>query len=403
MKEPNEIGAADEVQTTAQPKELGVEAPTPTAEGETSQQVSVKDSLAQQEQEDIKEDSKMKKPAKKNMPNYSDEKKAELEHVTKVGEEELKRLLTCTNDMVTPFGKENVIVDLTAFIRQGGDVVTPVVNREHGRDQVSTGESILTYGAQRPLLIITAKMAKAADMKIIRFTNDKSTKSILDDALVIVDGNGRMNYLFSLEDSERPQFYGTFIVKDSLGYYNPRKVMEIINTECVMWKTQDMVQKRQLEDGEQAHEGWSFIHELVYKNGYNYQAACQLATLATDRIKKRDVTDGDAKTIFSHFKSAKTIHDALVTKFGEGDDKTLKTKEFTKEISSLWNKLQRKNGDDTATKLFIKFIDGLKDTKVKEIKDAKNVKGGLKKDDIRKNILNEQFNQFVGKENLDID
>ena len=95
-------------------------------------------------------------------------------------------------------------------------------------------------------------------------------------------------------------------------------------------------------------------------------------------VLKRDVTEGDAKSIFSHFKSAKTIHEALVTKFGEGDDKTLKTKEFTKEVSFLWNKLQRKSGDDTATKMFLKFIDGLKDTKVKEIKEAKNVKGDLK-------------------------
>ena len=401
MKQPIKIGAADEVQTTAEPKEQGVVAPTPTAEGETSQQVSVQDSLAQQE--DMEEDGKMKKPAKKYVPNYSDEKKAELEHITTVGEEELQRLMACSNDMVTPFGKENVIVDLTAFIRQGGDVVTPVVNRAHGKDQVSTGESILTYGAQRPLLFITAKMAKAAGMAVVRFTNDKSARPITDDALVIVDGNGRMNYLFCLEDSERPQFYGTFIVKDSLGYYNPRKAMEVINTECVMWKTQDMVQKRQLEDGGQAHEGWSFISKLVNKMGYNYQAACQTATLATDRIKKGAVTDGDAKTIFSHFKSAVIIHDALVAKFGEGDDKTLKTKEFTKEISVLWNKLQRRGGDDTATEQFVKFIDGLKDAKVKEIKEAKNVKGGLKKDDIRKNILNEQFNQFIGKENIDID
>jgi hypothetical protein len=240
-------------------------------------------------------------------------------------------------------------------------------------------------------------------MKIIRFPCDKSTEPIPDDALVIIDGNGRMAYFLSLDESERPQLYATFIVKDSLGYYNPRKAMEVINTERVMWKTQDMVQKRQLEDGEQAHDGWCFISELVNKRGYNYQAACQLATLATDRIKKRDVTEGDAKTIFSHFKSAMTIHRALVSKFGEGDDKTLKTKEFTKEVSFLWNKLQRKGGDDTATKQFIKFIDGFKDTKVKEIKDAKNVKGGLKKDDIRKSILNEQFNQFVGKENIEID
>ena len=377
-----------------------VEAPTPSVDGENPQ-VSAQDGLAQHET--LVEGGKIQKPTKEYKPIYSDEDKAELENVTKVGEKELLRLLSYSSCMVTPYGNQNVILDLTAFIRQGGIVVTPAVNRAHGKDLLSTGESIRTYGAQRPLLIITAKMARAAGMKIVRFPSDKSTEPIPEDALVIIDGNGRMAYFLSLNESERPQLYATFIVKDSLGYYNPRKTMEVINTERVMWKTQDMVQKRQLEEGEQAHEGWNLINELVNKRGYNYQAACQSATLANDRIKKRDVTEGDAKIIFSHFMSAKTIHEALVAKFGEGDDKTLKTKEFTKEVSILWNKLQRKGGDDTATKQFIKFIDGLKDTKVKEIKDAKNVKGGLKKDDIRKSILNEQFNQFIGKENIEID
>jgi hypothetical protein len=135
-----------------------------------------------------------------------------------------------------------------------------------------------------------------------------------------------------------------------------------------MWKTQDMVQKRQLEDGETAHEGWSFINELVNKKGYMYQAACQAATLATDRIKKSAVTDGDAKTIFAHYSSARIIHDELIAKFGEGDDKTIKTKEFTKEISILWGKLQRKEGDEIATEQFVKFIRELKDSKVNDIK-----------------------------------
>ena len=375
------------------------EAPTPSVDGENLQ-VSAQDGLAQQEEkEDV---NNLKKSPKEYEPNYSDKKKAKLVEVTKVGDEELKRL-SANSVFAIPFGKENVIIDLTAFIRKGGVVVTPTVNRAHGKDQLSTGESIRTYGAQRPLLIITAKMARAAGMEIDRFPSDKSSESIPDDALVIIDGNGRMAYFFTLDESERPQLYATFIVKDSLGYYNPCKVMEVINTERVMWKTQDMVQKRQLEEGDQAHKGWGFINSLVNSKGYNYQAACQIATLATDRIKKRDVTEGNAEAIFSHFKSAKTIHEKLVDKFGEDDDKTLKTKEFTKEVSILWNKLQRKGGDDTATKQFIKFIDSIKVTKVKEIKEAKNVKGGLKKDDIRKSILNEQFNQFIGKENIEID
>jgi hypothetical protein len=115
------------------------------------------------------------------------------------------------------------------------------------------------------------------------------------------------------------------------------------------------------------------------------------------------VTEGDANNIFSHYESALNIHKALIAKFGEGDDKTLKTKEFTKEVSVLWGKLLSKQGEKWATDKFVKFINEFKDTKAKEIKEAKNQKDGLKKDEIRKNILNEQFNQFIGKENIDLD
>lgn len=381
-------------------KQGKVEAPVPTVEGETGQQVRVEDSPTQKEEK--KEKVKKEAPKKDYKPDYSKEKKEELAIVTKIGEEELQRLMTYSNDVVFPIGADNMVINLMAFIRNGGVVVTPVVNREHGKDQERTGESILTYGAQRQLLFITKRMADAAGMAVTRFSNDKSAMPIPDDALVMLDGNGRMNYIFGLEDSMKPNLYAAFIVKDALGYYNPRKVMEVINTEIVIWKTQDMVQKRQLEDGEGAHEGWSLIQQLI-KKGYKYQSACQCVTLTTDRIKSKEVTTGDSSAIFIHFKSAKRIHNALVERFGEGEDNTLKTKEFTKEISILWNKLQRKSGDDMATEHFIKFIQGLKDSKVNEIKNAKTVKGGLKKDDIRKNILNEQFNQFIGKEGIELD
>jgi hypothetical protein len=157
-----------------------------------------------------------------------------------------------------------------------------------------------------------------------------------------------------------------------------------------------------LEDGQTAHSGWNEIQKLI-KKGYLYQAACQAMTLSTDRITSKNVTVGDVKEIFVHFESAKKVHDALVQKFGEGEDKTLKTKEFPKEVSILWHKLLNYQGEKFATDTFIKFIESFTDTKVKEILNAKSVKNGMKKDDIRKNILNEQFNLFVGKENIDLD
>lgn len=346
-----------------------------------------------------------KEPAKKEYkPDYSDEKKAELELVTKIANEQIESV---KNDQSIPtytFGAngKNCVIDITAAIRNGVAMLTPVVNRGHGKDAILTGESIRMYGAQQLALVITKAMADVAEMKVERFANDKSNAPIKDNSLVFLNGNGRMSYILGLEDEERPQFYATFIEPDALCFYNPRKVMEVINTERLMWKTQDMVQKRLLEEGKKAHNGWDDIQKLI-KRGYKYQAACQAYTLDTDRIKSKAVTGGNAKEIFAYFESAKQIHDALVAKFGEGDDNTLKTKEFPKEINILWKKLLNHKGEKWATATVFKFIEGFKESKVNEIRNAKSEKFGRKKDEIRKAILNEQFNQFIGKEGIELD
>lgn len=358
---------------------------------------------AAKEEAPAKKQRTKKEPAKKEYkPEYSDEKKAELELVTKIAIEQIESV---KNDQSIPtydFGDKNCVIDIIAAIRNGVAMLTPVVNREHGKDAVLTGESLRIYGAQQMALVITKAMADVAGMKVSRFSNDKSNAPIKDNSLVFLNGNGRMGYILGLENEERPQFFATFIEPDALGFYNPRKAMEIINTERLMWKTPDMVQKRQLEEGEKAHEGWGEIQRLI-KKGYMYQAACQAYTLNTDRIKTKDVTGGNASEIFAHYESAKQIHDALVAKFGEGDDKTLKTKEFPKEISILWKKLLNLKGEKWATATFVKFIECFKENKVKEIREAKSEKYGRKKDEIRKAILNEQFNQFIGKEGIELD
>ena len=344
------------------------------------------------------------KTEKKNYkPVYTDSKKVELQKVTDVFKEELARIIADDSIPTFTYGDgHNCVIDLTEFVRKGGEVVTPKVNREHGKDMGKTGDSTKMYGAQQLLLCITKKVADMAGIEVERFSNDKSTAPISENALVLENGSGRFNYLYGLEEADRPQYFATLIEPDAHGYYNPRKAMEVINTERLMWKTQDMMVKRQLEDGQTAHSGWNEIQELI-KKGYLYQAACQAMTLSTDRITSKNVTGGDVKEIFVHFESAKKVHDALVQKFGEGDDKTLKTKEFPKEVSILWHKLLNYQGEKFATDTFIKFIESFKDTKVKDILNAKSVKNGMKKDDIRKNILNEQFKQFVGKENIDLD
>jgi hypothetical protein len=337
-------------------------------------------------------------------PSYSDDDKKRLGEITQVVEKEIKRVQDDPNIPTVSFcaNSPNAVIGLTEAYKNGIDLVSPIINRSHGKDEKSTGISIMSHGAQQLLLVITKKMADAAGMKVCRFSNDTKSEPIGDDALVCLNGNGRLNYFFGLEDEDKPQLFATFIVKDAAGFFNPAKAMEEINLARAMWKTQDLVQKRQLEDGEKSHPAWDYIAQLI-KKGYMYQSACQIATLGTDRIKSKMVTEGDANNIFSHYESALNIHKALIAKFGEGDDKTLKTKEFTKEVSVLWGKLLSKQGEKWATDKFVKFINEFKDTKAKEIKEAKNQKDGLKKDEIRKNILNEQFNQFIGKENIDLD
>ena len=51
----------------------------------------------------------------------------------------------------------------------------------------------------------------------------------------------------------------------------------------------------------------------------------------------------------------------------------------------------------------MKFINGFKDNKVDEILNPKVEKGKTTKDIVRTIVLNEQFNQFIGRENIDLD
>lgn len=336
-------------------------------------------------------------------PVYSNKKKEELEFITEVAKDSIKSIINNPKIPTVPFGDHNFLVNLTEAYKNGINLLKPTCNRLHGKDQAKTGDSIRTYGAQRHLLVISKAVADAAGIKVERFPNDKCTDELKDIDFVMEDGNGRAGYVLGLEEDNMPTLWASFIEPDALGYYNPSKVMEVINTELTVWKTPEHLQKLILEEGQDAHEGWELVQEL-YKKGYMYQAACMAYTLDTDRIKKREVNNEDAGEVFAYIESAKKIHEALVEKFKEGDDKTLKTKEFPKEVSILWRKLKDfKNDEDWATNTFVEFINQFKESKVHEILNAKNVKGEMNKDEVRKKILNEQFNQFIGRKGIDLD
>jgi len=323
-------------------------------------------------------------------PVYSDKELLKLNAITAVSVDEIERVINDPTIEAVPYaGGANCVVDLR---KVADKLYTPQVNRTHGKDEVSTGESLRTYGSQHPLLIITVKMAEAAGLVPVRFGKDPhKDEPISEDGFVLMDGNGRINYLLGVEVENWPEIYGVFPSKDAAGYYNLNKSFDIINTQVSVWKTQDMVQKRQLMDAEDAHPGWGKIEDLI-KKGYRYQSACQLVTLGTDRIKKTAVIDGDAESIFIHYESAMKILPKLQSRFGEDYD-TLKTKEFTMTISKLWLELQKKSGDEKATEVFLKFLDGLSDDVVTKINNAKTSRKALK-GIIRKDIIDTEFKKF---------
>ena len=354
--------------------------------------------------------SKSKKSAKKAKTddftlNYPDEKKKELERVTKVVEDEIRRVINDPRFHAIPFdGGNNAIINVKEATMDGITSYTPEVNRKHGRDEKSTGDSLMVHGPQHPFIIITKLMADAAGISFTRFANDPHPENPIDDdyAIIDFDGNGRKNYLLTKDPKDWPNVYGIFPTKNSAGLYDLRKDIEIINTQVTVWKTCDFVIKRILEEGIKAHEGWKEINKLQ-QNGYNYQAACEAMTLGTDRITKSEINSGDAEEIFGHYESAKTVHEALVAKFGEGDDNTLKTKAFPAEVSKLWQKLQKKRGDEVATEHFVKFIEAIPGSKVNEILVAKSkeVKGArISKDEHRIMILKQEYKEFMKKNPL---
>lgn len=335
--------------------------------------------------------------------DYSDEKKKELESVTKVVDAEIKRVINDSRFHAIPNDdSSNAFINLKKAAMDGVSFKTPEVNRKHGKDETSTGESLMQHGPQHPFIVITEKMAEEAGIKVTRFSNDDPTKPFNGGyTLIILDGNGRCNFLLGLKGGPKkwPNVYAIFPSKNYEGYYDLPKSIEVMNTEVTVWKSGDLVIKRIYEEGVKCHPGWKAINGLT-KRDYKYQAACELMTLRTDRITKTEVTSGEAKTIFRHYDSAVKVHNALVAKFCEGDkDKTLKTKAFPAKISELWQDLQAKKGDEPATDYMVKFINQFPQEQVQKIWEAKGSTSddGVKvtKDAIRIGILETQFNEYL--------
>ena len=342
---------------------------------------------------------------KKYTLEYPDDMKAALKVITDVFNAEIERAINDPNFYATPFnGGKNAFVDITQGVRNGSYKVAGFAeNRIHGRDEKTTGESLMTYQPQHPLIIMTRKMAEAAGLTPTLLPSDKSGSLTDKHVIIPFDGGGRLDFLQSIEPEKWPPLFGVFPTADMNGLFNPRKLLEIINTQVKTWDTPNFLVKRIMEEGKDGHQGWQSIQNLLHK-GYNYQAACELMTLKTDRIPKSVINNGKAEDVFKHHEHAVKIHNALVKQFGEGDDKTLKTKAFPAEISRIWDKLRDMVGVKTATEHVLKFINQLTTGQVQEITNAKSKDDGggtISKDEHRINLLKKAFEDFMAKNPID--
>lgn len=351
---------------------------------------------------------------------YSEHEKEHLAKVREAFRTAFDRLIADDRVPSTKYSEHNAVFNLTEAIKNGLEVAMPAVNRKHGKDQEKTGESIIEDGAQTLLLVVPNEVARVAGVEIVRFPTDKNRGEVTMDGFTLINGNGRLGYLLGLEPEKRPVLYATLIEPDSEGFYNIPRAMSAINEHHSQWKTQDKLQKKIMEAGKDAHRLLVKTRELV-NSGYNYQAACQLTTLLPDRITSSQLENGDFANIFRYGDQADKVRAELIAKFGEGDDKTLKTKPFSMEICrqfALLIKACRKKVDKTdadegdaheksvemACDYMTSFISNISDKKVKDIKAAKKSKEpGSTKDIERVKLLNNLFNQFVGKNDLEID
>lgn len=326
-------------------------------------------------------------------PLYSPEKKKELAHITDIEKSERERIKSDERYHALTDSDGNIWgILIYLAIQSGVKFYKPRVNREHGKDKEKTGISIRMYGAQEALTVCTAKAALVAGLDLVSFTDPK--EEIDMDGLVIINGNGRMEYLSQIDQKDWGIIIATFIVPDALDYYNPCDAFAQMNLYNTPWKAKDMAQKRMLSD-DNPHPGWAMIDKLT-KNHYNYQAACQVVTLGTDRIKAKEADSGDSNAIFRDYDDAIKIYDAVIHRFG--DVESIKGKFFTQCISQCWANLRKDNGNAKATTDMVAFIEQLSGEVINNINTATNKKGEPNKDQKRANLLEAAFKAYFGIE-----
>lgn len=309
---------------------------------------------------------------------------ADQDEITRLHYQELERIAKDSRYNCALREGRAIAMDLKHFVLEGGKLYTPSVNRTHGGDLKKTGASIVEYGAQEALTVEPVRVLIEAGLEIKPFSGDIE-EEIDESGLCVINGNGRIKYLTeTLEASDWPELNATFIQPDKNSQINPAKAFSEMNIHVSKWGASDMAMKRLVADGEEAHPGWKFIHDLQ-KEGYKYQAASQVAALGNDRITSKKVENEDADIIFSNFEYAVKIHQAISQEFG--DNANIKGKMFTRQVSTVFDTLCVSFNKSEATKELTRRISLLPPEIVESIKTAKKSADGLSRDQVAANLL----------------
>lgn len=322
----------------------------------------------------------------------------ELESETKIFDQEVKRVLADPKYHAMQMPSGRVVLDLTAARNDGVQIVKIEFNRKHGKDESVTGKSLLEDGAQHLPIVVPIKVLKAAGIPVVRFEKDPNKESpINDDALAVSDGHGRIN--FSFGEKSWPQMDATFPVKNASGLIDSKRQFQVINENVSKWAGQDYVIPKWFDSKDFRHKVFDQIRILIDK-GYKFTAACEWTIFKNGNITKKEinsvVSQDEADEFMKYMDSAKEIHQACIKKFGEGDDKLLKTKRFPEAVIEFWKSLVDRDGVKLATQTMVDFINGLSSGKAIEITNAKKDKDkDLDKDTIRKQLFKAAYNDYM--------
>ena len=399
-----EVGAGsaptnEQNEVSNQPVEVAEEAETPNNEDQTSVE-------PEAETKSVETSTKKSgsKASSKSAPSLSQEEIDALKHETEIFDQEVRRMLADPRYHAVQLPNGRVVLDLTAAHKDGVPLYRMDYNRTHGKDEEATGKSLRTDGAQHPLLVVPVRVARAAGLPISHFQKDPDQTSPIDeDGLAPVDGHGRVNNAFGSKEGW-PQFDAVLLVKNKDGYIDTKKAYSVTNQNILVWGAKDHLVPKLFDPNELREKALKVIHDLVDK-GYLYTAACEWGTWRIGNVTKTElntiVNEEEAKNFMKYTQYGKQIHEACVKKFGEGDDKLLKTKKFPEALIENWNGLRDKYGADKATETMIMFIEQLESGKAIEITNAKKDKDNdLDKDTVRRQLLNKAYKEFLAKAKL---